>query len=90
MASSFELVIPADQLRAKAAEGHIDPNATSGTLPEVDGVQLSYIVAGTNVVYHPFSATPNDYVRLEFTVVKKPFYVPVDAIRKHVAGLLGV
>ena len=79
MANSFTLAVPNDVLASDAAKAHIDPNATSGTLPEVDGVELSYVVtAGTK-----------NLTAIEFTVIKKPFYVTVDAIKAHIRGLLG-
>lgn len=79
MADSFTLAVPHDVLAEKAKEIGIDPNATSGTLPESHGVQLSYIVvAGTASL-----------TAIEFTVVHKPALVSVSMIKSHVRGLLG-
>lgn len=47
----------------------------SGTLPETDGVSLSYASTGNFVT---------------FTIVKKPFYVSIGQIEHHVRGLLGL
>ena len=80
MADSFTLAIPHEQLAAKAKEAGIDPNATSGTLPEVQGVQLSYhVIAGTKSL-----------TAIQFTVVKKPRLIPVSVIKNRVKSLLGV
>lgn len=77
MANSFTLAVPKDVLDADTAKAHI--NAESGTLPEVDGVQLSYVV----------SASTKSLYAIEFTIIKKPFYVTVDTIKAHIRGLLG-
>ena len=80
MADSFTLAVSKDNLIAKASEIHIDPNATSGTLPESHGVQLSYSVVWSN----------RDQAGIEFTVVRKPRLIPVSAIQNRVKSLLGV
>jgi hypothetical protein len=80
MANSFTLAIPKDVLAAKESEAGIDPNATSGTLPESHGVQLSYVV----------TSTAGNLVAIEFTVVHKPALVSLSMIKSHVKGLLGI
>jgi hypothetical protein len=52
----------------KAGGPLIDPNQTSGELPPHEGVTLSY-------VFDPGAHT------LTFTVVKKPFFVPIGSIK---------
>lgn len=53
---------------------------TSGTLPETDGVSLSYAS----------SIDTGSADTVTFTIVKKPFYVSIGQIEHHVRGLLGI
>ena len=85
MADSFSLPVTREQIAALSAKGKsigIDPNATSGTLPEISGVRLSYLL---NKDWS--SATG---LSIEFTVVKKPRLIPVSVIKNRVKSLLGV
>jgi hypothetical protein len=79
MSSGFEITLPYAQLAAKAVSANIDPSVSSGTLPEVDGVELSYSVV-------KFA----DQARVMFSVIKKPMLVSLGMIESHVKGLLGV
>lgn len=85
MANSFIVTLTPEQtteLYPKLAELGISVVGQNyiapGTLPEVDGVQLSYVaIRGTNLD-----------VTITFTVDKKPFYVSMDAIEAHVKALI--
>lgn len=57
----------------------LDPNATSGTLPESHGVALSY---------HITHGSPQHIIT--FDIVHKPALVSVSMIQRHVLGLLGL
>lgn len=75
--ASFSLTVTPEQFAALGKEAAligISPTATEGILPEQDGVKLSYVVNGPVI---------------NFTVVKKPFYVSVAEIQSHVKGLIG-
>jgi hypothetical protein len=83
MANSFSLSFTAAQYQAlipKAQEIGISPARTSGLLPEQDGVIMSYSVA----------SEADGSASITFTVTRKPFYVSMDEIQRHVKGLIGV
>jgi hypothetical protein len=67
---TFVEPITAAQIDALRRQGL---STTSGTLPETEGVVLSYVVSVTKVT---------------FTVEKKPFLVPVSVIQNRVRNLL--
>jgi hypothetical protein len=71
---TFSVTVSPEKLPGLASQAGIDPNAASGTLPEHEGVVLSYSIAGATIT---------------FTVEKKPFLVPVSVIESRVKGLIG-
>jgi hypothetical protein len=71
---TFAVIVSPEKLPGLASQAGIDPSAKSGTLPEHEGVVLSYAVDGTTIT---------------FTVEKKPFLVPVSVIESRVKGLIG-
>jgi hypothetical protein len=71
---TFSVTVNPEKLPGLANQAGIDPCCTSGTLPEHEGVELSYVVSGTTIT---------------FTVEKKPYLVPVSMIESRVKGLIG-
>jgi hypothetical protein len=91
MANSFDIELSAAQLAAlsvRAKSIGLDPNATSGTLPESHGVALSYHIAPADKGNHIVSASNGAVIH--FDVVHKPALVSVSMIKSHVKGLLGI
>lgn len=70
MANSFNVTLTPEEASSLSAKF-----GDSGTLPETDGVSLSYARTGNFIT---------------FTIVKKPFYVSIGQIEQHVRGLIGL
>ena len=79
---TFTLTLTEDEytkLKALLAKNGVDVNSTTGTLPEQDGVVLSYAVHET--------ADP-DAIPVEFTIEHKRFFESTAAIENHVKHLI--
>jgi len=86
MKPTFQITLNAEQFNAMASKlkemGFGADALEKGTLPETQGVVLSYV---TDV---QLGASPSATVT--FTVEKKPFIAPVSVIESHVKQLMGI
>jgi hypothetical protein len=71
MANSFSITLTPDQINTLSAKF-----GDAGTLPETDGVILSY-------------ASDRTTGAVRFNVVKKPMLLPMSVIVSHVEALIG-
>ena len=71
---TFSIQVTKEQLDTLVSKAkNLGLDSESGTLPEQQGVQLSYLINFPNIT---------------FTVLKKPFIVPVSLIKEKIQTLI--
>ena len=84
MSDQFSITITPEQFgrlsQQLVSQGTLQPGATSGSLPETQGVQLDFAVTDQQP----------DAVTIEFIIMKKPFFATTGMIKAHVEVMIPV